>query len=271
MNTVAINSISKELDSAAEFCREKKIGIEISEFAFPKYLDTELSSRLERNRRLTVGIAPICSHGPFLDLIANSMDPGIVEVTRQRHRVALEATHSIGASTYIAHTNFNPMIRNKSYRDGFCHKMREFWLPFADWSGERKITICLENLWEPEAAIQKEIVAACNHPYLKASFDNGHALVFSKIPASDWIRTLGSDLAHCHLHDNHGEHDEHATIGIGIENWTSLLIAAYKHSPESIFVIECDQFEKNKKSFEAFKRFQQGAAVNGRGAGAPRP
>ncbi|MGA2797592.1 MAG: sugar phosphate isomerase/epimerase [Thermoguttaceae bacterium] len=271
MNPIAINSISKDLEAAATFCRQKKIGIEITDFAFPKNLDSDLSLQIERVKRLTFGIAPICSHGPFLDLIANSMDPEIVEVSRKRHRTALEATHAIGASKYIAHTNFNPMIRNKSYREGFCLKMREFWLPFADWAGERKITVCLENLWEPEATIQKEIVFTCKHPNIKASFDNGHALVFSKQPASDWVRILGSDLAHCHLHDNHGEYDEHAAIGTGTENWNSLIKAAYEYSPESVLVIECDQFDKNRKSFEEFKRFQKGAAAIGRGAGAPRP
>jgi hypothetical protein len=48
MNKIAINSIAKELARAADFCRDEKIGIEIGEFAFPKCLDTELGSRIER-------------------------------------------------------------------------------------------------------------------------------------------------------------------------------------------------------------------------------
>jgi sugar phosphate isomerase/epimerase len=271
MNPVVINSISKELETAAKFCRDEKIGIEITDFAFPKNLDSNLSSQVERCRRLTVGIAPICSHGPFFDLIASSIDPAIVDVARRRHRAALEATHSIGASTYIAHLNYNPMIRNKSYREGFCQRMREFWLPFADWAGERNITICLENMWESDATIQKEVVSISKHPNLKASFDNGHALIFSKAPASDWVQVLADDLAHCHLHDNHGESDEHAVIGTGKENWISLLAATREFSPEAILVIENDRFDLNRRSLEELKRFQQGAAANGRGAGAPQP
>ena len=52
---------------------------------------------------------------------------------------------------------------------------------------------------------------------LKASFDNGHALVFSTVCAADWIETLGADLYHCHLHDNDGEVDRHNAIGSGKE------------------------------------------------------
>ena len=47
---------------------------------------------------------------------------------------------------------------------------------------------------------QQQVLEAANHPHLKASFDNGHALLFSHVPAADWIKELGSDLAHCHLH-----------------------------------------------------------------------
>jgi sugar phosphate isomerase/epimerase len=133
--------------------------------------------------------------------------------------------------------------------------MREFWLPLADWAGRHGLTICLENLWEPDASVQLEVVSAAAHPALKASFDNGHALVFSRVSAGQWFRALGPALAHCHLHDNTGELDEHAAIGSGKEEWPALLQAAGKFSPEAVLVIECDRLEKNAKSLDRLRAF----------------
>ncbi len=62
-----------------------------------------------------------------------------------------------------------------------------------------------------------DIVFKANHPHLKTPFDNGHALVFSQIPAKGWIEHLGLSLFHYHLHDNSGEIDEHEVIGTGRE------------------------------------------------------
>ena len=250
MNTLAINAMGAELAQTADVCRSENLGLEITDLAFPQNLDADPAPLIARHRKATRGIRPLSSHGPFFDLIANSFDPLIVDVTRRRHQAALEASHAIGASLYVAHTNFNPQIRGKAYREGFYKRMRDFWLPFADWAAERSMIICLENLWEPDASIQAELVATIAHPSLQASFDNGHALVFSRDSAAAWIQTLGAGLAHCHLHDNQGALDEHAIIGTGKEDWPGLLHATRTFAPQALLVIECDRLDKNLPSLE---------------------
>ena len=114
--------------------------------------------------------------------------------------------------------------------------MLDFWLPFADKAGKHSIVICLENLWEPNPDIQADLISSGRHPQLKASFDNGHALVFSNVSADSWVETLGEALAHCHLHDNSGELDEHKSIGEGKEIWQELFDSLEQHSPQAILV-----------------------------------
>ena len=131
--------------------------------------------------------------------------------------------------------------------------MRDFWMPFADEAAKHQIVICLENLWETGPEIQAELISTAGHPNLKASFDNGHALVFSQKSAKYWIETLGGNLAHCHLHDNLGEADEHKPVGEGKENWTELLDAVNTFSRQAILVVESDYLERNKKSLERLR------------------
>ena len=255
MNRLAINTVGDELEASADFCLSHKLGLEVTAFAFPNNLDGDMVSLVKRHGEAVAGIFPLVSHGPFLDLIATSPDPAIVAVARQRHNASLAAARGIGASLYVAHTNFTPMIRNPSYRKNWTKRMLDFWLPLADAAGKHNITICLENLWEPGPDIQTELISSAKHPHLRASFDNGHTLVFSDIPAASWVETLGDALAHCHLHDNSGELDEHKPVGEGKENWPELLEALKKHSPQAILVAESDDLEKNKMSIDKLRSF----------------
>jgi len=247
--------LGAELESSAAFCRAEELGLEITDFAYPQNLDCDPAPLISRHIKAVTGITPLIFHGPCFDLIVTSLDPEIIEVSRKRHTAALAAAKAIGATYYIAHTNYNPLIRNPSYQNSWRSRSLDFWLPFADEAGKHNIIISLENLWEPDPDIQAELVAAGNHPNLRATFDNGHALVFSNIPASQWVATLGTLLVHSHLHDNSGEFDEHKSIGDGKENWEELLSAIKKYSPQAILVAESDSLASNMLSIGRLKAF----------------
>ncbi len=247
---LGINALEEELVSVAETCRREGIGIEVTAFAFAKDLDEGLKARIKRHAKAVEGIQPLSSHGPFVDLYVSSSDPEIVRVCRERHTRALEATSAIGASIYIAHLNSLPMIRIPRYLDRFVPATSEFWAPFAREAEKTGMTIALENLWESGPELHRRVMEEVGSPALKASFDNGHALVFSDVPASDWIEVLGEELAHCHLHDNYGDRDEHLVVGQGNEDWPALLGSLVRHAPDAFVVMENDSLEPNLRSLD---------------------
>lgn len=255
MDRFAINTVGDELEVSAEYCRSERIGLEVTAFAFPANLDGDIAALVKSHSAAVANISPVLVHGPFLDLVATSPDPAIVAVAKQRHELALAAAGNIGASFYIAHTNFTPMIRNPAYRKNWTKRMLEFWLPLAEEASKHDIIVCLENLWEPTPDIQADLIASGQHRHLKASLDNGHALVFSEVPTSSWVETLGNALAHCHLHDNSGELDEHKPVGQGRENWPKLLTSIRNHCPSAVLVAESDQLQKNRNSLERLRSF----------------
>lgn len=252
-NRLAVNALGDELQAAADFCRAEHLGLEVTDFAFPANLDGDLEANVARHRRAADGIPLVICHGPFWELVAASKDPAIVQVVLRRHSAALRAAREIGATFYIAHTNFNPLIREASYRRNFPRRLLDFWLPLADDAARHEITICLENIWDPGPEVQAELVSLADHPYLKASFDNGHALVFSARPAAEWIETLGPGLVHCHLHDNSGQSDEHKPVGEGKEDWPALLEAAERYAPQAVLVMESDRLENNRLSLQRLR------------------
>jgi sugar phosphate isomerase/epimerase len=253
MNRLAINTLGEELEESAAYCRAEGIGIEITDFAFPQNLDDDLVAQIDRHVNALTGIEPLISHGPFFDLVVTSIDPSIVGISRQRHEAALRAAKEIGVSYYVAHTNFTPLIRDPSYRGKWNTRMLNFWLPIADDAGKDNIVICLENLWEPVPDIHAELIAQGNHPHLRASFDNGHALVFSDLSSSEWVATLGPVIAHSHLHDNSGELDQHKPVGEGVENWDELMASFKTNSPQAILVMESDRLSDNRLSIDRLR------------------
>ena len=248
---LAINALEEELEDAVALCEAEDLGLEVTAFAFGDSLDEGLGDRIQRHIEALDGLTPLSSHGPFLDLFATSPDPRIVEVCQDRHARALEASIAVGASVYVAHLNSIPLIRNRSYVDRFVDRVVDFWLPFADEARRGGVTIVLENLWEEGPELQKSVARTADHQSLKASFDNGHALVFSERPASEWIEVLGADLHHCHLRDNDGSADQHLPVGRGIERWDRLFAALDASAPEALVVLESDRVARNAESLAA--------------------
>lgn len=247
---LVLNMLEEELDAATAFCGRERLGIEITSFASPIGLDEGFGERVQRHAAAVEGLERVTFHGPFLDLYVTSPDPAIAEVCERRHRAALSAASEIGAALYVAHLNSLPQIRNTDYRDRFVRGAADFWLPFADEAGEQGITIVLENMWESDPELQRRVVEEAAHPHLKASFDNGHALVFSDVVARTWVETLGEHLAHCHLHDNDGEYDRHWPVGKGVEDWPAFWEALEAFAPEVVVVLESDRLDANQRSLE---------------------
>lgn len=261
---IAINILSEELHDAAEFCRSQEIGGEVTALAYPETLDSEedeFADIISRHREMLDGVAPLSSHGPFLDLYVTSRDSKIVAICRLRHERALRASIALSARIYVAHLNSVPLIRNETYVSDFVARAADFWAPLAEVAWEDGATIVLENMWEEGPELQRRVVERVAHPGLKASFDNGHALVFSEVPAEGWVGTLGADLVHCHLHDNDGRYDSHLPIGKGIEDWPRLLNALAALDSPPIVVLESDTIAKNRASHEAWCRLND-SAVN---------
>ncbi len=254
MLSLLINTLPAELEQAAAFCRAEGIGLEVAAFSDVAILDGDMDEQIRRHARALKGIKPVVSHGPFHDLFATSRDPAIRAVCTQRHRQSLKAAREIGAGMYVAHTNYNVLILSAGYRTSFVLRSLDFWMPLVHEAIRDGISIVLENLWEGDPGLQRELVEKAGHPNLKASFDNGHALVFSKIAATHWIETFGEGLGHVHLHDNDGKLDSHRPVGEGIEDWPRLISALRTHAPGALVVAECDSLEANRASLTAIRR-----------------
>lgn len=93
---------------------------------------------------------------------------------------------------------------------------------------EYKINLCIENLF---LASQVEYVFEnIKSPYLKFCYDSGHNNFLT--PEIDLADKYYKLLTATHIHDNHGETDEHLILGLGNINQNKLAKSLAKSNPE---------------------------------------
>lgn len=229
------NKIEKYISSTVEFhdifkavetANELNLGLEISRFGKLKELDEYFYDTLNRYEDAIKDLeGPLTLHGFFSNLCPVSKDKGIKDVSVKRYFQSLEIASRLGAKTVVFHTCFNNLLKQRIYRDNFFRQSVEFYNELIPCFEERKITAAIENVHEPDSDMIRNIIAAVNSPYLKATIDIGHLNLHSEIPAKDWIKNYGIMLHHMHFHNNYGDEDAHQSLKKGTVNVKSILTA----------------------------------------------
>jgi len=123
----------------------------------------------------------------------------------------------------VMHFNYDPIY----YRQTFPQWLERAARFFSTLLPERKgPLIALENIAEPTPHVSLQLVEKVGHPRLVHCFDFGHHHVFARIPFAEWLFYLKPrGHIHFHLHDNHGDCDDHLALGQGSIDWTSVKTA----------------------------------------------
>ena len=85
------------------------------------------------------------------------------------------------------------------------------------------------------------------------TFDFGHANTVGKVQE---FLPLVSKANHIHIHDNHGERDEHLALGEGTIDW-SVLGPVIAEQYRGIVVIEGRSIEEAERSLQVYRRYFQ--------------
>lgn len=106
---------------------------------------------------------------------------------------------------------------------------------------ECNTNLCIENLYSDEEI--PYIFRNISHPRLKICFDTGHRNFLT--PNFDVLEDYGKYVTVLHIHDNHGETDEHIVCGEGTIDWEEFAQQLAKY-PEIVLSAEVKTNDKNK-------------------------
>jgi sugar phosphate isomerase/epimerase len=165
------------------------------------------------NRFEESGLKPTV-HGPFLDLAPGALDQKVLEISRQRYHQALEIAGRFRAEHIVFHPSYDNK-RHQFYREQWLELNEATWIPLAHRARELNVRMVLENTYEETPEVLATLFETLAPHGVGFCFDLGHASAFGRVPMFDWLEAIGHYLAAVHLHDNHGDRDEHLAVGRG--------------------------------------------------------
>lgn len=230
--------------------------LEIQDFIAPENIDIHAGKIIKGYQRLLAPFKGTLSlHGPFQDLCLGSMDRQEQNLALNRLSKAMLLGSELGCTTMVVHSCFNPLMNYPTYLGNWVESAIWFWERFLPLCTRKNMVVVLENIMDRTPNAMLHVLKNFKSPYLRACLDTGHVNIFSRLPVTEWIDSLGGYLAHFHVHDNHGIEDEHLPVGRGDIDFSWL--SRFKDDKKIILLNEAQGSIKEERVFlEFMKRFE---------------
>jgi sugar phosphate isomerase/epimerase len=175
-------------------------------------------------------------HGPFLGLDPGATDSMILDASRRRLRQAVDVAARLNATSIVFHTGYTPFTREVIDPEWVA-------IQRATWQGLLQyapayLEVHLENVREPSWRPLLAILEAVASPRLKLCWDIGHFNLFGGGDYRTWAAQAVPHLGEMHLHNNHGEDDDHFALDDGTAPAGAMLDALISHNCKPKLTIE---------------------------------
>lgn len=199
------------------YARDYGIGVEMQVFSMPEVLSTDFRHLLKRMAsRLALVKGPIGYHGAFVDTVHYSPDREVMRTARMRYLQSMDLAESLGARYVLFHSQYNPLIRLRTYPEIYHGQSLLFWPDMIDEAARRGLTIYVENMFDDSPGPLRRLADAVDSPCLKLCLDVSHCALHSNLDVEDWIAAFGPHLRHVHLNDCKDTYDDHLGLGQGV-------------------------------------------------------
>ena len=239
-----------------ELCEKNNLGIEVQGFYNP-YIENkeELKEKYMDNlKRINKGKS---YHAPYWDLNLGTKIVEIQEAMLKIYNEAYSIAKGLGCTEMVIHSNYKP---GTDWYGGWIKRAKELLNKFLS-NKDGSITICIENQFESDSELLKNLIDEVNDSRVKICLDIGHANCNSNMKVEEWIETLKDRIYYYHLHNNHGKQtifgynkdDEHLGISNGTIDIEKVLNLAEEYTPNAIWNVE-SKAEYLEESIEVLKR-----------------
>lgn len=234
------------LDATIPFLGERRLNAEIFFTAdsldglVPELLASTLARLDDAGIRRTI-------HAPFMDLNPGSYEPLLREITRRRFHQVMDVAALLHPRVVVFHPGYDKW-RYGETRDRWLAESVPLWREMVARGEECNCIIALENIFEEEPSTLIELINGVGSPRLRHCFDMGHWNLFKKVGMEEWFSVLGPFIAETHIHDNHGERDDHAPIGEGNIDTRLFFSLLKQYAPDALLTIEAHTREKLERA-----------------------
>lgn len=237
-----------ELESYVDFAYNYDAGFEYNEFFLPNILDDEISKERIMAKYMDCGrnLSEDTLHGAFLDIVINSDDKRILDVSSLRVHQCMDIAYRMGLKAVVFHTNYIVNFRLQSYIDNWLERNEKFWRGILKEYPEQ--TIYIENMFDDSPDLLLKLYEMMSdEPRFKVCLDVAHAFISGK-PIQNWYNEFKNRIGHLHINDNDAKQDLHLPVGSGKFNWTDFNLWCKNSKINPSVLIEVRGFDDLTKS-----------------------
>jgi len=134
--------------------------------------------------------------------------------------IHLASELKFGLLNFHFHGRLGRVGATEESRSIFLRNFADAMKELTQFAATENLDLMLENA-PPENGASLESIEYFSYvmrtvPALRFHLDVGHAFIENRMKGvRDYINAFGDRLAHVHMHDNHGEHDEHLPLRMG--------------------------------------------------------
>jgi sugar phosphate isomerase/epimerase len=188
-------------------------------------------------------------HASFWDLNPSSHHLEVREFSMKQVKRSIEFCQRLDGKVLVLHPGRVAIPELDWFADGADRLSIEFFDECATFAKRREVVIGIENIGLPSYACSslEELAAIVgDRDDLGITFDIGHAYRRAKSSGVenpeqslvDFIKNMGHKIIHVHLHDNHGERDEHLVPGQGSIDFKPIIRALKAINYDGFIVVE---------------------------------
>lgn len=153
-------------------------------------------------------------HAPFSNFNPGSNKRRIRNISLKTADQSLQLAEKLRARRIVFHPGL-AFGNDENKLELWLKNSLKFWPEFLARAAEIDCTICIENIYETTPEVFTRLFSMIDSPHLGHVFDIGHWNIFAAGKLIHWLNETAPYLKHIHLHDNHGERDEHLAVGQG--------------------------------------------------------
>jgi sugar phosphate isomerase/epimerase len=175
--------------------------------------DLDMDSVRELNEILQDNGITCTVHAPYMDLCPGGFDKTIKAISKDKIKKSVEMANMLHAKHIVCHPGYDKW-RFDHNEQLWLDSSIETWTEILKTAGDRLI-VALENIFEETPSTFLALFNYFKDKNLYFCFDSGHFNLFSTFSLEGWLAPLKDRIVEMHLHDNHGNTDEHLPIGRG--------------------------------------------------------
>lgn len=231
MNRKILKTVSTIEELNIEELKEINVGVEIQDFTEPNLSIAEKRNIVNLYKKEFKDFNNIKAlHGPFLDLKPASPDKEIRNVSYKRYLDTIKIAIELDMDYIIFHSQINPYLNEPGIRELNNKQHKEVLIRLLDECSDYKGIILIENIFEEDPIMLKELIEEIDLPNIKINLDIGHANI-GKVDLEEWIIELKDYISYMHIHSNDGLYDTHSSPSKEEINKLYYLLDKYNINP----------------------------------------